>query len=86
MRKRILPILLILAVGAAGYYFWQRAQPHDLVLTGIVTTNDVLVSPLTAGQIAELKQRLGVVGVAADDRLGDAGVAKLGHGRRHVVR
>lgn len=59
MRKGLLPILAILAIAAAAYYFWQRSQPHDLVLTGIVTTNDVLVSPLTAGQIAELKVKEG---------------------------
>ena len=54
MRKRLLPLgLLVLAgAGIAAYVIWSR--PTALVLTGIVTTNDVVVSPQIAGQIREL--------------------------------
>lgn len=53
MTKRLLPLLIVL-VGAGGWYAWQRSRPTTLVLTGIVTTNDVVVSPLAGGQIARL--------------------------------
>ncbi len=53
MTKRLVPVLLLLA-GAAGWYVWQRTRPATLVLTGIVTTNDVVVSPLAGGQISKL--------------------------------
>ncbi|MGE5245542.1 MAG: HlyD family secretion protein [Betaproteobacteria bacterium] len=53
-RKRLLPLLLVLAVLGATAYAVLRAGPTTLVLTGIVTTNDVIVSPLIAGQIDQL--------------------------------
>ena len=55
MRKRLLPLALLVLVGAgiAGYVIWTRQTA--LVLTGIVTTNDVIVSPQIAGQIRDLK-------------------------------
>jgi multidrug resistance efflux pump len=42
------------AAGAAVYWYWLR-PPTSLTLTGVVTTNDVVVSPQIAGQIRELK-------------------------------
>src|SRR3977135_2367207 len=45
--------LLVLAGGTAAYVYLQR-PPAVLVLTGIVTTNDVIVSPQIAGQISQL--------------------------------
>ena len=60
MTKRILPLLLILAA-AGGYYVWQHNRPVTLVLTGIVTTNDVMVSPLAGGQISTLLVKEGDV-------------------------
>jgi HlyD family secretion protein len=52
-RKLLLPIvILLLAVGVVAYDKWSR--PTALVLTGIVTTNDVIVSPQIAGQISKL--------------------------------
>jgi HlyD family secretion protein len=51
--RRILFLVLILAAGA-GLYTYLNIPPSTLVLTGIVTTNDVIVSPQIAGQIAEL--------------------------------
>src|SRR3954468_1793972 len=53
MHKRLLP-LLVLAAAGAGAYAYQRIGPAPLVLTGIVTTNDVIVGPQISGQIAQL--------------------------------
>ena len=53
MKKLILPLVLLLAAGA-GWYAYVRSRPTSLTLTGIVTTNDVIVSPQIAGQIGEL--------------------------------
>jgi len=51
--RRLLVMLLVLAAAAAAYLYFQRLPPV-LVLTGIVTTNDVIVSPQIAGQIERL--------------------------------
>jgi HlyD family secretion protein len=58
--KKRLPILLIVVASAAGalYYFANRT-PRELVLTGIVTTDDVVVSPQLGGQISRLLVREG---------------------------
>jgi multidrug resistance efflux pump len=54
MKKSIGPILLLAVIAGGGYYYWARAHATDLTLTGIVTTNDIVVSPMTAGQIGQL--------------------------------
>ena len=46
--KKILALLVVAAV-AVGAYFYLTARPKALVLTGIVTTNEVVVSPQIAG-------------------------------------
>jgi HlyD family secretion protein len=46
-------LLLVIGGGVAGYVYMNRA-PSSLTLTGIVTTNDVIVSPQIAGQIGQL--------------------------------
>ena len=51
--KRVFILLLLLAGGAAVYYA-MRPRPTPLVLTGIVTTEDVIVGPQVGGQIAQL--------------------------------
>jgi HlyD family secretion protein len=51
--KPIIVLLLIAAAGAAGYYYLNR-PPTELTLTGIVTTNDVLVSPQIGGRLEKL--------------------------------
>ena len=51
--KKLLPLIILLALGGAGYYFYTR-PPVARVLTGIVTTNDVVVSPQVSGQIGQL--------------------------------
>jgi HlyD family secretion protein len=53
MRKRLLPLALVAGIAAASYYFYAR-PPSALVLTGIVTTHDVVVSPQIGGKIDQL--------------------------------
>src|SRR3954447_18485701 len=55
MSRTAIRLLLVLAVaaGIAAYFYLHRA-PTALVLTGIVTTNDVIVSPQIGGQIGQL--------------------------------
>jgi HlyD family secretion protein len=53
--RRLLPLLLlVLIVGGGAVAYTKWAQPTALVLTGIVTTNDVIVSPQISGQISQL--------------------------------
>ena len=54
--KRLRPLLVLAFVAAAGYgaYAYLSRPPSSLTLTGIVTTNDVIVSPQIAGQIERL--------------------------------
>src|SRR5262249_9060855 len=54
-RRRIVPalVLVVLLLGAGAYYV-TVSRPTVLVLTGIVTTNDVVVSPQIGGQIGRL--------------------------------
>src|ERR1700741_1409059 len=51
-RKAILPLLVIAA--GVGAYFYLNRPPAALVLTGIVTTNDVVVSPQIGGRLEKL--------------------------------
>jgi HlyD family secretion protein len=51
---RPLAILLILAGAGYGIYRYVNRRPTSLTLTGIVTTNDVVVSPQISGQISRL--------------------------------
>src|SRR5262249_4454787 len=54
--KRIRRAVLLLVVIAASVaaYFYSQQPPAALVLTGIVTTNDVIVSPQISGQISQI--------------------------------
>jgi len=54
MRKRLVLLLIVIAAAGGGYYAYARSRPTSLVLTGIVTTNDVIVSPQITGQISDL--------------------------------
>jgi HlyD family secretion protein len=54
MKRLIRPLILLIIVAAGGYYWYRSSRPVPLVLTGIVTTNDVVVSPQIAGRIAQL--------------------------------
>jgi len=51
--KRLI-LLLIVAGGIAGAYYATHKPVTDLVLTGIVTTQDVIVAPQLGGQIGQL--------------------------------
>ena len=53
-RKRAVLLLVLLLAAGGGTYAYRRIPPPALVLTGIVTTNDVIVSPQIAGQIGQL--------------------------------
>ena len=48
-----LVLLVVVAVGVGAYFYLHRV-PATLVLTGIVTTDDVIVSPQIGGQIEQL--------------------------------
>ena len=65
--RRIIVLVLLLGGGAALYAYFN-APPTVLVLTGIVTTNDVIVSPQIAGQIAQLLVKEGDL-VRKDQRI-----------------
>jgi len=52
MRRVLILLLLIAAVGAA--YYATRSKPTALVLTGIVTTEDVIVAPQVGGRIGQV--------------------------------
>jgi multidrug resistance efflux pump len=52
-------VLIAAALLAGGAYAYASLRPRPLVLTGIVTTNDVIVSPQVAGQVRELRVKEG---------------------------
>jgi len=51
--KKILLVAVLVAL-AGGAYYYVNARPSALVLKGIVTTNDVVVSPQIGGMIGKL--------------------------------
>jgi HlyD family secretion protein len=53
-RTAIRLMLLVVVAAGAGAYFYLHRAPAALVLTGIVTTDDVIVSPQIGGQIEQL--------------------------------
>ena len=54
MRTKLIILLALAAVAAAISYYVLHKPPAPLVLTGIVTTDDVIVSPQIGGQISQL--------------------------------
>jgi multidrug resistance efflux pump len=54
MKKAIRLVVLAALLGAVGYYVYLQSRPQPLVLTGIVTTHDVIVSPQIAGRVGQL--------------------------------
>jgi HlyD family secretion protein len=54
MKTRRVLLLLLVVLGGLGAYAYMNRRPASLTLTGIVTTNDVIVSPQVAGQIGQL--------------------------------
>ncbi len=59
--KKLAPLLVLLVLGAVGYEVYARTRPTSVVLTGIVTTNDVIVSPMAGGQLTSLAVKEGDV-------------------------
>jgi len=53
MAKRLIVLLLVVAGGTGAYTYFNR-PPTALVLTGIVTTHDVVVGPQIGGRIETL--------------------------------
>jgi multidrug resistance efflux pump len=51
--KKLLPLLLVVAAGVGAYLYLNR-PPSALVLTGVVTTNDIVVGPQIGGRIDDL--------------------------------
>jgi multidrug resistance efflux pump len=51
--KRLI-LLLIIVGGVAGVYYSMHQPPGPLILTGIVTTENVIVGPQVGGQIGQL--------------------------------
>lgn len=52
--KRTGPVIVLGLAAAGVVYYAMRARSTDLVLTGIVTTNDVIVSPQISGRVSQL--------------------------------
>jgi multidrug resistance efflux pump len=74
-RARVVLLITLLAIGG-GITYWATAKPGALVLTGIVTTDDVVVSPQIGGQVSQLLVKEGdavkrdqLVAVIAPDEL-----------------
>ena len=58
--KRRLPLFIVLAAVAAGCAYYALAtRARDLILTGIVTTDDVIVSAEVQGRLQELLAKEG---------------------------
>jgi HlyD family secretion protein len=75
-RKKVLTLAAGALLLAVALYAYVRSRPTILVLTGVVTTHDVVVSPQVAGQLAELRVAEGetvrkgqVLGVIAPEEL-----------------
>ncbi len=55
MKARIVVLSLVAAAAVVvGLRFLRRSGPDDLVLTGVVTTDDVVVSPQVGGRVDSL--------------------------------
>jgi HlyD family secretion protein len=72
--KRLIPLVLLAAV--VGAYWYSNRPPTSLVLTGIVTTDPVVVSPQIAGRLDQLLVAEGdtvrkdqLIGVLSPDEL-----------------
>jgi HlyD family secretion protein len=53
-RKLTIALVLVAAASTVGWLEVRHAGPADLVLTGVVTTNDVIVSSQVGGRVSRL--------------------------------
>jgi len=53
-RKLTIALVIIAAASTAGWLEVRHAGPADLVLTGVVTTNDLIVSSQVGGRVSRL--------------------------------
>jgi len=53
-RKIVIPALVLLVLAASVAYYTASLAPRSMVITGIVTTNDVIVSAQIQGQLSQL--------------------------------
>jgi HlyD family secretion protein len=57
--RRIIPIILVLAAVVGGIYYALTRTSAKIVLTGIVTTDEIIVSPEIQGRLQNLLVREG---------------------------
>ena len=53
-RKTAAVFVAVLSLAAGGWMIFERGQSSALVLTGVVTTNDVIVSPQVGGRVSHI--------------------------------
>ena len=53
-KRKIFILILILAVVSGGIYYATARQSSEIILTGIVTTDEVIVSPEIQGRLQQL--------------------------------
>jgi HlyD family secretion protein len=58
MKRAVFTLLLVAAI-AASIFYYTKAHHEDMVLTGMVTTDEVIVSPRIQGQLIQLKVKEG---------------------------
>ncbi|MGC9196759.1 MAG: HlyD family secretion protein [Syntrophobacteraceae bacterium] len=58
-KSRFTAIAVLLAVILLGFVYWVTSRPRSIALTGIVDTDEVLVSPLVQGRLEKLLVRRG---------------------------
>jgi multidrug resistance efflux pump len=54
MRRKVILFLVALLVAASAFSWWSVHHPGEIVLTGIVTTDDVIVSSQILGRLEKL--------------------------------
>ena len=55
---RLIPVVVIVGVGYGAWWYTSR-PPTSLTLTGVVTTNHIVVSPQITGRISQLMAQEG---------------------------
>ena len=58
-RKIIIAVLIVLILCGGVVYYKAVTRPTPLILTGIVTTNDVVASSQVQGQLAQVQVKEG---------------------------